>query len=97
MACHHPSIWQFLEIPKKEQDMVEVKQAFCITGRNPTKRKLYRDREQALKTLVDNDLSHPRKNFLKGIAYQFAFIDYINPYFSFCHYCLVLWSRNNVS
>ena len=75
MACHHPSIWKFVEVLKKEQDLVEIKQAFSISGRNPTKRKLYRDREQALKTLVDNYLSRPKLEFLKGIAYQFAFID----------------------
>ena len=45
MACHHPSIWKDLEVLKKEQDLVEVKQAFCISGRKTTKRKLYRDKE----------------------------------------------------
>ena len=68
-------IWKFLEVLKKEQDLVEVKQAFCISGRKTTERKLYRDKEQALKNLVENYLSRPKLEFLKGIAYQFAFID----------------------
>ena len=75
MACHHPSIWRFLDVLKKEQDLVEVKQAFCMSGRNPTKRKLYRNREHALKTLIDNYLSRPNLEFLKGIAYQFGFTE----------------------
>ena len=56
-----------LEIPrsiKKEQDLVEIKQAICIIGRNPTKRKLDRDREQALKTLVENYLLRPKLDLL---------------------------------
>ena len=32
MACRNPSIWKFLEVLKKEQDLVEIKQAFGISG-----------------------------------------------------------------
>ena len=75
MSCFHPSIWKFLDVLKKEQDLVEVKQAFCTIGRSPSKRKNHADREKALENLVDNYLSRPKLEFPKGIAYQFAFSD----------------------
>ena len=35
MSCHHPSMWRFLDKLKKEQGLVEVKQAFYTIGRKP--------------------------------------------------------------
>ena len=62
----------FLDILKREQDLLEVKQAFCISGRKPSKRKSNTDREKALSTLVDSYVSRPKLEFLRGIAYQFS-------------------------
>ena len=75
MSCHHPSIWRFLTILKREQGLVEVKQAFYVSGRNPSKRKYSEDREHALKNLVDNYLLRPKFEFLRGITYHFTFQD----------------------
>ena len=73
VSCHHPSIWTFLNVLKKEQGLVEIKQAFYLTGRDPLKRKCYADREESLKTLVNGYLTRPKMDFLRGIAYLFAF------------------------
>ena len=75
VGCHHPSIWIFLDILKKEQDLIEVKQAFYISGRKPSKRKFNADRKKALATLVVSYESRPKLEFLRGIAYQFSFIN----------------------
>ena len=53
VLCNHPSIWLFLEKLKKEQGLVEIKQTFYLTGREPPKRKLDLDYERALINLVE--------------------------------------------
>ena len=73
MSCQHPSIWKFIEILKKEQGLVEIKHAFYLSGRKPTKRKKYTDQENALRNLIDSYLSRPKLEFLKGVAFRFEF------------------------
>ena len=73
MSCHHPSLWKFLSVLKKEQGLTEVKQAFYLCGKNPSKRKSNADHERALETLVEDYLTRPKMDFLRGVAYQFAF------------------------
>ena len=74
MRCRHPSIWNFLEILKKEQDFVEVKQGFYRSGKKISKIKSNTYRENALTTLVDSYQPHHKLDFLKEIAYQFSLI-----------------------
>ena len=75
MSCHHPSMWRFLDKLKKEQSLVEVKQAFYITGRKPPKRRCYDERESSLGNLIDGYLTRPKDEFLRGVAYYFTFND----------------------
>ena len=72
VSCNHPSIWLFLEKLKKEQGLVEIKQTFYLTGREPPKRKLDLDYERALINLVEGYLTRDKLEFLKGVAYQFS-------------------------
>ena len=74
MSCHHLSIWRFLTILNKEQGLVEVKQALYISGRNPSKRRYFEEREKELKNLVENYLLRPKSEFLRGISYHLTFI-----------------------
>ena len=67
VSCHHPSIWTFLNVLKEEQGLVEVKQAFYLTGRVPPKRKSFADREELLKTLVNGYLTAPRWIFFEEL------------------------------
>ena len=73
MSCHHPSVWRFLTILKREQGLVEVKQAFYISGRNPSKRRYFEEREKALENLVESYLLRPKFEFLRGVSYHFTF------------------------
>ena len=60
MSCHHPSVWRFLTIFKREQGLVEVKQAFYISRQNPSKRRYFEEREKAFVNLVENYLLRPK-------------------------------------
>ena len=75
MSCHHPSVWRFLTMLKREQGLVEVKQAFYISGRNPSKRRYFEEREKALENLVESYLLRPKFEFLRGVSYHFTFHD----------------------
>ena len=72
MSCHHPSMWRFLEKLKKEQALVEVKQAFYISGKKPGKRRCYSERESALENLIKGYLTRPKDEFLRGVAYHLS-------------------------
>ena len=37
VGCYHPNIWRFIDVFKREQWLVEVKQAKFIAGDKPTK------------------------------------------------------------
>ena len=39
VGCHHPTIWKFIAALKREQGLVEVRQARFLAGNAPTKRK----------------------------------------------------------
>ena len=71
MSCHHPSVWRFLTILKREQGLVEVKQAFYISERNPSKRRYFEEREKVLENLVESYLLRPK--FLKRSFLSFYF------------------------
>ena len=71
MSCHHPSVWHFLTILKREQGLVEIKQAFYISGRNPSKRKHYEESEKALENLVDNYFATTQRRILKESLVSF--------------------------
>ena len=47
VGCHHPNIWKFISALKREQGLVEVRQARYIAGDQPTKRKAAQTNEQA--------------------------------------------------
>ena len=60
---------------KKEQGLVEVKQAFYTIGRKPPKRRCYNERESPLENLIDGYLKRPKDEFLRGVTYHFTFND----------------------
>ena len=39
VGCHHPTIWKFIAALKREQGLVEVRQAKFTAGSAPTKRR----------------------------------------------------------
>ena len=52
VGCHHPSIWKFIPAHKREQGLVEVRQARFIAGNSPIKRKKSLQSEKSLTKLV---------------------------------------------
>ena len=71
VACHHPNIWKFITALKREQRLVEVRQAKFIAGTNPPKRKKNQATEEALKQLVTSYVWRPTMEFLRGVAHHF--------------------------
>ena len=72
IGCHHPNIWKFLVALKREQGLVEARQAKFLSGEKPTKRSKNRANEDALKTLILSYFHRPPLEFLKGVAHRFS-------------------------
>ena len=66
------AIWKFISALKREQGLVEAKQAKYIGGEKPVKRLKNRANEDALTNLVQGYLNRPPLEFLKGVAYRFS-------------------------
>ena len=47
VGCHHPTVWKFIGSLKREQGLVEVRQAKFILGAQPSKRVKTQGNEQA--------------------------------------------------
>ena len=71
VGCNHPTIWKFIASLKREQGLVEVRQAKFIAGAQPPKRVKSQANEQALKELIASYLYRPRMEFLRGVAHHF--------------------------
>ena len=63
VGCHHPTIWKFISALKREQGLVEVRQAKYLAGDQPVKRKAVKDNERALKNLFLSYSHAPEWNF----------------------------------
>ena len=72
VGCHHPNIWKFISALKREQGLVEVKQAKHIAGDSSTKRKTAQANEQGLRNLVSSYVHRPRLEFLRGVPHHFS-------------------------
>ena len=72
IGCHHPNIWKFINALKREQGLVEAKQAKFIGGEKPAKRTKNKANEEALTNLVQGYLSRPPLEFLRGVAHRFS-------------------------
>ena len=74
VGCHHPSIWKFISALKREQGLVEVRQARFIAGSSPTKRKKSLQSEKSLTKLVGRLYTpgYDEMDFLKSVAHHFS-------------------------
>ena len=72
VGCHHPNLWKFISALKREQGLVEVKQAKYIAGDQPTKCRIVQDNDRALRELIRRYLLNPRMEFLMGVAHRFS-------------------------
>ena len=71
VGCQHPNIWRFITSLKREQGLVEFRQAKFTAGARPTKRRKEQNTDRALKELVQSFYYRPRLEFLRGVAHQF--------------------------
>ena len=71
VGCHHPNVWKFLSALKREQGLVELRQAKYIDGNQASKRKKVQANEKAPRDLVGSYLHRPRLEFLRGVAHHF--------------------------
>ena len=72
IGCHLPNLWKFIDSLKREQCLVEAKQAKYIGGDKPVKLLKNRANEEALTNLVQGYLHRPQLEFLRGVAYRFC-------------------------
>ena len=71
LQCYN-RIWKLLVALKREQGLVEVRQAKFLSGEKSTKRSKNRANEDALKTLILKYFHRPPLEFLKGVAHLFS-------------------------
>ena len=52
VGYHHPNIWRFIDALKREQGLIELKQAKFLAGEKPTRRQKDKVNEEGLKSLI---------------------------------------------
>ena len=72
IGCRHPSIWKLITALKREQGLVEVRQAKSTAEAAPTKRRSAQANEQALRNLVTSYYDRAGLDFLRGVAHHFS-------------------------
>ena len=74
IGCHHSTLWKFIAALKREQGLVEVRQARFRAGEAPTKRKYCQASEQAFIDFVWHkyDEDRKKKEYLEGVAHHFS-------------------------
>ena len=74
VGFHHPTIWKFIAALKREQGLVELRQAMFLAGNAPTKRKRCQASEQDLIDLVLHYFDEDRTTmeFLRSVAHHFS-------------------------
>ncbi len=70
-GCHHPNIWVFLDILKKEEALNRITVIQTLAGQGPPpQRRTYRNITQRLQTLVGDYENRGRLDFLRGVAHN---------------------------
>ena len=73
IGCHHPNIWKWINAIRREQGLVEVKQAKFLAGDKPSKRTKNSANEEGLTNLVLSYFHLSPMEFLQGIAHRLNF------------------------
>ena len=69
MGCSHPTIWKFLDVLKKEQNLTDVKVAQHLSRQQPPKRaKKWTDYDDRLRRIVTDYDSYDLLDFLKAVG-----------------------------
>ena len=71
VTCHHPNIWKFLDVIKKEQCLNNAITAQAIAGHvPPPPKQQYVATARRICTIVEDFNNRPVLDFLRGIAYN---------------------------
>ena len=69
MGCSNPTIWKFLDVLKKEQNLTDVKVAQHLSRQQPPKRaKNWTDYDDRLRRIVSDYDSYDLLDFLKAVG-----------------------------
>lgn len=69
MGCSHPTIWKFLDVLKKEQNLTDVKVAQHLSRQQPPKRaKKWTDYDERLRRIISDYDSYDLLDFLKAVG-----------------------------
>ena len=72
MGCSNPTIWKFLDVLKKEQNLTDVKVAQHLSRQQPPKRaKKWTDYDDRLRRIVTDYDSYDLLDFLKAVGNAF--------------------------
>ena len=71
VSCAHPTIWKFVKVLRKDAGVQLVRIAHFVAGRPPTQQKrVYRDLNERVKTIVNDYGNRNIIEFLRGIQYN---------------------------
>ena len=68
-ACH-PSLWKFLNVMKREENLSRVKLTQCLGGIPQEENKRYKDMNEQIMNIVDDYPGTPILDYLRYIAYK---------------------------
>ena len=72
-SCH-PTLWKFLDLLKEEENLVRVEIVQQLVGHAPrAQRRRYRDCNQRILTIVEDNPNRDRLQYLRAIAHNNAF------------------------
>jgi hypothetical protein len=74
IGASHPNFWHFLDVMKREESLTRVEIAQMDAGvQPPAPRRVYRDVQQRILTIVQDYHNRDRMAYLRGIAHNFEF------------------------
>ena len=73
VGAYHPNFWKFIDILKREQNLIQVNIAQARAGHQPEpQRRRYLDSNQRIKNIVQDYHNRDIMQYLRGLAHNIS-------------------------